>query len=115
MATLPAYLLAKVHAARGRSLPKDWYDVVYVLLHNDAGGPEEAGRQVRDRFGEELIGATVTALSELSANFGDTAAQGTVAYATTMVELHPDLDYSVEANNAVAAVELFITALEVVI
>jgi hypothetical protein len=39
VATLPAYLLAKVHAARGRGLEKDWYDIAYVLLHNDDGGP----------------------------------------------------------------------------
>lgn len=36
--TLPAYLLAKIHAAYGRRLEKDWYDIAYVILHNDAGG-----------------------------------------------------------------------------
>lgn len=35
VATLPAYLLAKIHAAHGRGLEKDWYDIAYVLLHND--------------------------------------------------------------------------------
>src|SRR2546430_11027394 len=47
VATLPAYLLAKVHAARGRGLEKDWYDVAYVLLHNDDAGPDAAAQRVR--------------------------------------------------------------------
>jgi hypothetical protein len=31
----------------------------------------------------------MTALQELVANFGDTTAQGTIAYAQTMLDLHP--------------------------
>jgi hypothetical protein len=61
VATLPAYLLAKVHAARGRGLEKDWYDIAYVLLHND-GGPVAAAQRVRDRFEAALVGPTETAL-----------------------------------------------------
>jgi hypothetical protein len=76
VATLPAYLLAKAHAARGRGLEKDWYDIAYVLLHNDDGGPAAAAARVRDRFGNMLVGATETAISELAANFSDADAQG---------------------------------------
>jgi hypothetical protein len=111
VATLPAYLLAKVHAAQGRGLEKDWYDVAYVLLHNDDGGPIAAAQRVRDRFGAALVGLTETALGELAANFTNVDAQGSVAYATTMVGLHPALDYDVLANDAVAAVANFIAAL----
>ncbi len=111
VATLPAYLLAKIHAAHGRGLPKDWYDIAYVLLHNDDGGPEAAARRVRERFGDSLGGSTSTALGELAANFADASAQGTTAYATTMVGLHSELDRDVLANDAVAAVSLFVGAL----
>lgn len=111
VATLPAYLLAKTHAARGRNLPKDWYDIAYVLLHNDNGGPSEAARLAVERFGEELDAATETALEELSANFADGAAQGSVAYATIMTELYRELDFDVLANDAVAAVAIFVSAL----
>jgi len=111
VATLPAYLLAKVHAARGRGLDKDWYDVAYVLLHNDDGGPVAAGQRVRDRFEAALVGPTETALGELAANFASVEAQGSVAYAATMFGLHPELDYDVLANDAVAAVGDFIAAL----
>jgi hypothetical protein len=111
VATLPAYLLAKVHAARGRGLEKDWYDVAYVLLHNDDGGPVAAAQRVRDRFETALVGPTKTALGELAANFTNVEAQGSVAYAATMVGLHPELDYDVLANDAVVAVADFIGAL----
>ena len=109
--TLPAYLLAKTHAAQGRNLPKDWYDIAFVLLHNDGGGPSEAARLTVDRFGKELVAATETAIGELSANFADEAAQCSRAYATTMAGLHPDLDFDVLANDAVAAVSIFVAAL----
>ena len=111
VATLPAYLLAKTHAAQGRNLPKDWYDIAYVLLHNDGGGPSEAAQLTLDRFGNDLVAATETAIGELSANFADGAAQGSVAYAATMVNLYPDLDIDVLANDAVAAVAIFVAAL----
>ena len=111
VATLPAYLLAKTHAAHGRGLPKDWYDIAYVLLHNDDGGPGPEGRRVREQFGDDLVGATVTALSELSANFADENAQGSVALASTMAGIHPELDSDVLANEAVAAVAEFVGAL----
>lgn len=111
VATLPAYLLAKVHAARGRGLEKDWYDVAYVLLHNDDGGPDAAAQRVRDRFEAALVGPTETALVELAANFANVQAQGSIAYAATMLGLHPDLDYDVLANDAVVAVADFVAAL----
>jgi len=113
VATLPGYLLAKVHAAYGRGLQKDWYDIAYVLLHNDDGGPAAAARRVVQQFGDDLVGQTATALGELSANFVDARAQGSLAYASTMSGLHSELDTDVLANDAVAAVDAFIAALRV--
>ena len=37
---LSGFLLAKCAAAHSRRKSKDWYDIAFVLLHNDAGGPE---------------------------------------------------------------------------
>jgi hypothetical protein len=113
VATLPAYLLAKVHSAQGRGLEKDWYDVAYVLLHNDDGGPAAAARQIRDRFEAALVGLTKTALGELAANFTDVDAQGSIAYAAAMLGLHPELDYDVLANDAVVAVADFMAGLRI--
>ena len=38
VAGLAGFLLAKTAAAYSRRAPKDWYDMAFVLLHNDAGG-----------------------------------------------------------------------------
>lgn len=113
VATLPAYLLAKTHAAYGRGATKDWYDIAYVVLHNDDGGPAAAAVQVQTVFGADLVGQTATALGELSANFVDSTAQGSVAYAETMTGLHPDLDADVLANDAVAGIGAFLGRLRV--
>jgi hypothetical protein len=111
VATLPAYLLAKTHAAYGRGLEKDWYDIAYVVLHNDAGGPTAAAARVREMFAADLVGQTATAFAELAANFADSNAQGSLAYAMTMVGLHPDLDADILANDAVAGITAFIEEL----
>ncbi|MGC8514438.1 MAG: hypothetical protein ACP5P1_15610 [Acidimicrobiales bacterium] len=66
---LAGFLLAKIAAAFGRRKEKDWYDIAFVLLHNDTGGPEVAARLVRDRFGSELVGGIRTAIDDLGANF----------------------------------------------
>jgi hypothetical protein len=113
VATLSGYLLAKIHAAYARGLVKDWYDIAYVLIHNDAGGPAAAGTLIRERFNRDLVGQTITALTELSANFSDETAQGSLAYAETMLGLYPELDSDVLANDAVAAVATFIAELNI--
>lgn len=102
---LAGFLLAKNAAARSRRKPKDWYDVAFVLLHNDAGGPEAAARAVLRRFGSELVGATLSALEDLVANFAEPHAQGSLAYANQMLIDHPHLDRRTLAADAVVAVE----------
>jgi hypothetical protein len=112
VATLPAYLLAKTHAAYGRGFERDWYDIAYVVLHNDEGGPGAAVARVREIFPADLVGQTPTALTELAANFFDASAQGSLAYAMTMTTLHPDLDADVLANDAVAGIAAFVSGLQ---
>ena len=64
-----------------------------------------------DAFAGDLVGSTATALGELSANFAAATAQGSTAYASTMLSLHSELDADVLANDAVAAVEEFVSLL----
>jgi hypothetical protein len=113
VATLPAYLLAKTHAAHGRGLTKDWYDIAYVLIHNDDGGPAAAAYSVLNRFGDAIVGSTATASSELATNFANATCQGSLAYADTMASLHTELDIDVLAQDAVAAVGEFVRRLGV--
>ncbi|MFZ1438540.1 MAG: nucleotidyl transferase AbiEii/AbiGii toxin family protein [Candidatus Microthrix subdominans] len=57
---LAGFLLAKTAAAHSRRKPKDWYDIAFVLLHNDVGGVPEAARLVVESFGDRVdVGAFV--------------------------------------------------------
>ena len=103
---LAGFLLAKTAAAYSRRKPKDWYDIAFVLLHNDSGGPAEAARAARARFPADLLGVK-TALDDLLANFESPGAQGPVAYVEQMLLDHPDLDRKTLAADAVLAVSEF--------
>lgn len=108
VAGLAGYLVAKTHAAHRRRARKDWYDLAYVLIHNDAGGPLPAAQAVLERFADDLTGETRTALDDLAANFAAVDAQGPVAYAETTLELHPDRDWDILLNDAVTAMATFV-------
>lgn len=107
VAGLAGFLLAKAAAARSRRKPKDWYDIAFVLLHNDAGGPQAAVDAVLAKFRSELVGSIRTALDDLRANFHSTSAQGASAYAGQVLLDHPDLDTTTLSADAVVAVEKF--------
>ena len=107
VAGLAGFLLAKSAAAYERRLPKDWYDIAFVLLHNDDGGPEAAATRVTDVFSDALGGSIRTALDDLLANFQTTSSQGPQAYASQMMQDHPDLEPLVAAADAVAVVREF--------
>ncbi|MHB1486643.1 MAG: hypothetical protein ACYCZM_03695 [Acidimicrobiales bacterium] len=104
---LAGFLLAKIAAAYGRRKEKDWYDIAFVLLHNDEGGPETAARLVRDRFGGDLVGGIRTAIDDLEANFADPNAQGPAAYASQMIVDHPDLHVKQLRADSIVAVHAF--------
>jgi hypothetical protein len=46
-ASLGGYVVAKASAITHRGLDKDLYDLAYIVIHNDAGGPQEAATRVR--------------------------------------------------------------------
>jgi hypothetical protein len=105
------FLLAKAAAAHARRKAKDWYDIAFVLLHNDLGGPDAAAEAVRMRFERDLVGSIHTVLVDLKANFAEPSAQGPQAYVDQMMADHPELDAATLAADAVLAVEAFQRAL----
>ncbi|HTW73338.1 MAG TPA: nucleotidyl transferase AbiEii/AbiGii toxin family protein [Steroidobacteraceae bacterium] len=105
------FLLAKCAAAYSRRKPKDWYDIAFVLLHNDLGGPIQAARAVVDRLGRGALKSSSTALAELTANFADPRSQGPGAYADQFLVDHPDYDQAQARADAVTAVTEFCEAL----
>jgi hypothetical protein len=104
---LAGFLLAKIAAANARRKPKHWYDIAFVLLHNDLGGPEAAAATVLDRFGDDLTGPIRTSIDDLRANFAAVGAQGPAAYVDQMLLDHPDLDRGTLAADAAVAVDGF--------
>lgn len=107
VSSLAGFLLAKAAAAGSRRKPKDWYDIAFVLLHNDRGGPEPAADAVRASFGPELVGAMRTTLDDLAANFTSPGDQGPTAYSEQMYLDHPELDPATLSADAVLAVGAF--------
>ena len=104
---LAGFLLAKTAAAHSRRKAKDWYDIAFVVLHNDAGGVTAAAARVCESFGTQLVGPIRTALDDLHANFHDPSAQGPTAYAEQMLLDHPELDNTTLLADAVTAINEF--------
>jgi len=104
---LAGFLLAKIAAAYSRRKPKDWYDIAFVLLHNDVGGPEAAAAVVLECIEDDLAGRIRTAVKDLRGNFADPKAQGPTAYADQMLLDHPGLDRTTLLADAVVAMDRF--------
>lgn len=109
MTGLAGFLLAKVAAARERRKTKDWYDIAFVLLENDAGGPSDAAAAV-GKLVDGDVRIHQTALDDLRSNFADVEAQGAHAYADQMLVDHPDLNAATLRADAVLAVRSFVEA-----
>jgi hypothetical protein len=106
---LAGFLLAKAAAAQSRRKPKDWYDIAFVLLHNDLGGVQAAANRVRAIFHRDLD-AIKNTLIDLAANFQQ-GCQGPDAYAQQMTLDHPELDATQLRADAILAVSEFHAAL----
>jgi len=107
VAGLAGFLIAKAAAAHGRSKPKDWYDIAFVLIHNDLGGLDAAIQRVISVFPNILGGPARTWLTELNTNFSDPQSQGVEAYVSQMSIDHPELDPSTLSGDAILAVSTF--------
>ena len=108
---IAGFLLAKASAAHSRRKAKDWYDIAFVLLHNNDGGVTAAAKAVLSKFSGELVGSMKTALDDLAANFSAVGDQGPSAYATQVLLDHPEQDAATLRADAVTAVSEFHRAL----
>jgi hypothetical protein len=103
---LAGFLMAKAAAARSRRKPKDWYDIAFVLLHNDLGDAATAARRVQQVFGSHM-GSLNNILADLRANFDGPQAQGTLAYMAQVAVDHPETDTATAAADCQLAVLSF--------
>lgn len=108
---LAGFLLAKVAAAYGRRKPKDWYDIAFVLLHNDdSNDPSEIAHRIRAVFGS-VTPSLNTMLVDLAGNFADNDSQGVSSYVDQMLIDHPGEDAGQLATDADLAVSGLVEAL----
>ena len=111
IAGLAGYLLSKSVAVRTRGADKDYYDLAYVLLHNDAGGPTEAATIVKaSPVADALPGMSSTFL-EIRERFRNDRAHGARAYAREARKVTPEDDAQLLAADAAAAVNEFLDTL----
>ena len=103
---LAGFLVAKMAAAHGRHKRKDWYDIAFVLLHNDHGDPTAVAARVLEVF-PDAIGAIRTWVLDLRANFADAGAQGSEGSVAQITTDHPELDSATAAADAQLAVGAF--------
>ena len=110
-AGLEGYLLSKCVVARTRAAAKDYYDLVYVLMNNRAGGPEQAAQQLRaGELATELRPLRST-LIEIGARFTKTTDAGPLGFAEQALEVEPESDEAVLRADAVDVVQRFLSAL----
>jgi hypothetical protein len=110
-AGLEGYLLSKCVAARTRAATKDYYDLVYVLQHNRAGGPEQAARRLLNgEFAADLNSLRSTFL-EVRERYVRTADSGPVGYAKQALEVQPEVGELELRADAVDVVQRFFAEL----
>jgi hypothetical protein len=110
-AGLQGYLLSKCVAVRTRAATKDYYDLAYVLLHNRAGGPEEAAFQLLNgKFAAAHVALRATFL-EVRERYRKTTDSGPRAYAEQALAVEPGADESLLRADAVDVVQRFFAPL----
>lgn len=110
-AGLAGYLLSKCVAVRSRGATKDYYDLAYVLLHNRAGGPEQAAQQLLNGELARELPALRTTFLEVTERYANTTDIGARGYSEQALEVEPEADVGELRADAVDAVQRFFVAL----
>jgi hypothetical protein len=112
-AGLAGYLLSKCVAARTRAAEKDYYDLVYVLAHNRAGGPEPAARLIADGPLADAIAPLRSTFLEIREHYRLATDPGPRGYAAQAVQVEIEGDERLFRADAVDIVQRFLTGLGV--
>lgn len=110
-AGLEGYLLSKCVAVRTRAATKDYYDFVYVLQHNRAGGPEQAAHLLLTGGLAIELNSLRTTFLEVRERYVRTADSGSAGYAKQALEVQPELGEAGLRADAVDVVQRFFAAL----
>lgn len=107
-AGLQGYLLTKCVAVRHRGKDKDHYDLVFVLIHNRAGGPSAAARQLLDGKLADRLPALRSTFLEVRERFYSVTSPGPKGFAAESARADPSALQDENRALAVAAVNEFI-------
>lgn len=110
-AGLQGYLLSKCVAVRNRAATKDYYDLAYVLLHNRAGGPEDAARALLHGGLSNALGPLQSTFLEIRERYRNPSDIGPRSYAEQAIQVDPQTPDAELRADAVDAVQRFFTAL----
>lgn len=110
-AGLEGYLLSKCVSARTRAATKDYYDLVYVLAHNRAGGPEQAAQALLAGNLAGTLASLRTTFIEVRERYANTTDGGPVGYAEQALQVEPEADEALLRADAVDVVARFFAAL----
>lgn len=100
---LGGYVLAKAAAAWSRGLDKDYYDLVFVILHNTAGGPGAAGRAARQAIPSQPLMDYAATLRAVLASIADPSGRPARVYADQRIRDGVDVPLDVLAQDAAGA------------
>lgn len=112
-AGLEGYLLSKCVALRARAATKDYYDFVYVLAHNRAGGPEQAAQRLLEGKLASALPPLRSTFLEVRERYLKTTDSGPVGYAEQALEVEPEVDVALLRADAVDVVQRFFAVLGV--
>jgi hypothetical protein len=110
-AGLGGYLLSKCVAVRTRGAEKDYYDLVYVLAHNRAGGPEAAAQELVEGSLSDAVAHLRSTLLEVRERYRETTDPGPRGYALQASQVELDADERLLRADAVDIVQRFCTAI----
>ena len=110
-AGLEGYLLTKCVAVRHRGKDKDHYDLVFVLIHNRAGGPTAAARRLLEGRLADRLPALRSTFLEVRERFYSVTSQGPKGFAAESARADPSAPEDENRALAVAAVHEFIETL----
>jgi hypothetical protein len=96
---------------KNRTKEKDYYDFVYVLLYNTAGGPAAAAAALRTGSLAGRLPNLKFLLAEVEARFFDANSDGAGAYERESLRADPSGLPELLRQEAVSAVADFMTAL----
>jgi len=111
-AGLGGYLLAKAAALHHRQLAKDFYDFAYVLIHNDAGGPDAAAERVVDALDPMTGSRDLGVLRAATQQYLVAESRAATVYATQRQADGDPTSHDVLVQDAVGAALQFLEALE---